>query len=225
MLKKIKEYAVKAQIPAKNKANLIYLENIDRKLKKEDKLRKKKFKELQEAEFKISKLLQESATRLKKKIYIAGKFDSTDIQKIWIHLQKIGIPLMPLHKAHVTILYSYSRPQKNIKIKDITFNVKLKAFRIFGKGTPDSPYALVIELDSQQLQNLHRYYKKEYNLKYAYPHYVPHLTVTYDIDRVLPGLKKLNEKQKKTIENIFSKLIPELPKKIKMQRQEISYID
>ena len=171
---------------------------------------------------KIENLLQEvSQSFFKKGIYVDVKLDPNDLQKIWKYMRQIGIPVMPPQKAHITVVYSYSKPNKEFKLKDINGYVQPKAIRIFGKGTKDSPYALVIEMESPELQRLNKYYLKEYHLKPTYPEYRPHLTLTYDIERVMPGLKKLSPKQKETIENIFSKIIPELPKRLKIQSQSV----
>jgi hypothetical protein len=96
---------------------------------------------------------------------------------------------------------------------------------IFGKGTPQSPYALVIEMDSPDLQRLHKELKQEYGLRPTFPIYKPHLSITYDIGKVMPGLKRLTSKQKETIENIFSKMIPELPREIKIQSMYVEDLD
>jgi len=172
---------------------------------------------------KIEKLLEEAG--FNKGIYIDAKPDPNSIEKIWRYLKQVGIPVMPINKTHTTIIYSRRAPQGDFQIIDKQLVAEPKAFRIFGKGTKDSPYALVIELESPGLQKLYREYMRGYHLVSDYPEYRPHITVTYDIERVMPGLKKLTPKQKNTIENIFSKMIPELPKQIRFVKQSVQELD
>jgi 2'-5' RNA ligase len=173
---------------------------------------------------KIEKLIEEAA-RFPNGLYVSATLDPTGIEKIWRYLKQIGIQTMPINKAHVTIIYSPRPPIGDFKIKDIHGYVKPKAVRIFGKGTRQEPYALVIELDSPELERLRREYMQKYRLTSTYREYVPHLTVTYDLGRVLPGINKLKDKQKKTIENVFSKIIPELPRQIKILNQTAEDLD
>jgi hypothetical protein len=173
---------------------------------------------------KITQLLEESKS-FKKGIYVEAIPDPTVLEKIWKYFKQIGIPVMPINKAHVTVIYSKRGPQKDFKIKDRNLVAKPKAIRIFGRGTKDSPYALVIELDSPDLQKLNKEYTKEYNLHSDFNDYRPHLTITYDIGRVMPGLKKLTPRQKQTIENIFSKIIPELPQRIGFIKQNVEELN
>jgi 2'-5' RNA ligase len=171
---------------------------------------------------KIQTLIEEVFSGKEKGIYIEAKPDGMTLQKIWGHLKATGLPVMPAQNAHVTIIYSTRAPSSPIKIKDSQITAKIKGFRIFSQGTPNNPYVLVLELDSPDLRKLHQYYMREYNLKYSYPEYIPHMTITYDLGRIFPGLKKMSSKQKKTIEQIFNKLIPELPQKIKFTKQVLS---
>ncbi len=170
---------------------------------------------------KIYKLIEE-ATDYPNGLYVSAELDPMVLDKIWRYFKQVGIPTMPINKAHVTIIYSPRSPdprQGSFKIKDINGVVKPKAIRIFGKGTKQQPYALVIELDSPDLTRLRNEYMRKYKLSSTYRDYSPHLSITYDIERVLPGLKRLNKKQKQTVENIFSKMVHDLPKQIKILKQ------
>lgn len=173
----------------------------------------------------IEQLLQESnadyLTKYRKGVYASVTLDPTALVKIQKYLKTVGIQMMPLNKIHITVIYSRSRPTSEPEAIDINGEAELKSFGIFGKGTTKEPYALVIEVDSQALDRAHISYKKKYNLKATYPEYKAHMTISYDINRVLPGLNKLNFKQKETIINIFNKMLPELPKRIRILKSTV----
>jgi len=185
---------------------------------------------IKEASTKIEKLLQENyfnskepdyLTKYQRGLYASVTLDPIAVEKIWSYLKKLKLPLMPMNKAHVTIIYSRSRPSKNPQEFDVTGVVEPIGFGIFGKGTKDEPYALVLRLKSQALDKAHFKFRKEYNLKPTYSKYQPHLTLSYDITKIFPGLKKLTPKQKETILNVFDKMLPELPKSLKIQKMTI----
>jgi hypothetical protein len=172
----------------------------------------------------IEQILEENEDYLSKYrsgVYVEVELESTGLEKIWKYMRQIGIQPMPINKAHVTVMYSKSRPTSEPKAIQINGSVRPKSFGIFGKGTKESPYAFVIEMDSPELQKLHMEYRRKYGLKPTYPEYKPHLSITYDIERIMPGLKKLNNKQKQTLINVFNKMLPELPKSIKILRVNI----
>ncbi len=180
---------------------------------------------------KVSALIEESQISSREKdfsrgVYVSVDLDPTQVRRIWDYMKKVGIQVMPIQKAHVTVMFSTTNPKNIPEIKN-NFNgtVRPKAIRIFGKGTRAQPYALVVEFDSPDLKRLHDYYKREYNLRPSYSEYKPHMTLSYDIERVMPGLRNLRPKQKETIENIFSKMIPELPKSIRIHSQHLEGLD
>jgi len=175
----------------------------------------------------IEQIIEEASDYLseyRNGVYSAVSLDPTALQKLQKYLKGVGIEMAPLNKIHVTVIYSRSRPQKQPQAFDINGYVTPKSFGIFGKGTSAEPYVLVLEVDSPELQQAHIRMKREYGIKYTYSEYKPHITLTYDINRVLPGLKKLRPKQKKTIINIFNKMIPELPQKIRILKHTVKGI-
>jgi 2'-5' RNA ligase len=154
-------------------------------------------------------------------VFASVDLDPTGLEKIWKYMKQIGIQPMPINKAHITVIFSRNRPTSEPKALPISGSVRLKSFGIFGKGTKKSPYAFVIEMDSPELQKLHMEYRRKYGLKPTYPEYKPHLSITYDIERIIPGLKKLNNKQKQTLINVFNKMLPELPKSVRILKSTV----
>lgn len=160
-------------------------------------------------------------SKYRKGVYAQVTLDPIALERIWRYLKKLNLPLMPMQRAHVTVIYSKNRPKANPRAWDINGAARIKGFGIFGKGTPDQPYVLALKLDSQALQHAHMKWRKDYGLKPTYSKYEPHLTLTYDITRIFPGLKKMSEKQKKVITNIFDKMLVDLPKEIKILKHSV----
>jgi 2'-5' RNA ligase len=184
-------------------------------------LRKKMLFKSKEILSKIEQLLENSQIQFNPGVYSSVTLDPHALEKIWKHLKQIGIRLIPINKAHITVIYTKSKPSKEIEKFDIGGYVEPQGFGIFGKGTPNQPYVLVLKVKAPTLKQAHDKMKREYNLKPTYPNYEPHITLTYDINVVFPGLKHVSEKQKKTITNIMDKLIPELPKRINILSHKI----
>lgn len=174
--------------------------------------------------FKIDQLLTENEdylSKYRKGVYSSVTLEPSAISRIWKHLRQIGFPMMPENRAHVTVIYSRSRPQSEPRAWDINGQVQPTGFGIFGKGTPQEPYALVLKVKSPDLIRARQKWIRDYRIQPIYKDGELHITLTYDINRIFPGLKKLNEKQKKTITGILDRLIPELPKNIRILKHTV----
>jgi len=154
-------------------------------------------------------------------VYAAAYLDPQGVNKIWKYLGKLGLPMQHQKNAHVTIMYSKTRPQSIPKMDFNQGDVTPIGFGIYGKGSSSDPYVLVLKLQSPSLVKSHQGLRKQ-GLVPTYRDYSPHLTLVLDINRLFPGLKKLTPKQKDNITNVFDKMIPELPRSIKIQKVEIS---
>ena len=173
--------------------------------------------------FSLSVSDNEKLDDYKSGVYSSVTLDPVALQKIWTYLNRVGLPMQHIQNAHVTVIYSRTRPIKVPKANDITGYVKPKKFGIFGKGTKQEPYVLVLELTSPALQKAHMDFRKQ-GLQPTHRDYQPHMTLVLDINRLLPGLQKLSEKKKLAITNIFDKMLPELPQKIKIQKHTVEPI-
>lgn len=154
-------------------------------------------------------------------IYSSVTLDGGGIQKLWDYLNKVGLPMQHINNVHCTVIYSRSRPTSEPIPFDINGYVRPKKFGIFGKGSRSEPYVLVLEVDSPELTRAHNKLIKDLGIKASYREYKPHITLVLDINRLFPGLKHMTEHKKKTITNIFDKMIPELPKQIRIQKHSI----
>jgi len=172
--------------------------------------------------FKINNLIdnEEFLNTFKTGVYSAVSLDPKALGTLWKYLKKVGIPMQRIENAHVTIIHSRTRPTQNPQIKEIFGEVIPKKFGIFGKGTKYEPYVLVLEVKSQALEKAHQEFIRQ-GLKPTYREYAPHITLVLDITRLFPGLKHMSAQQKKNITNIFDKMIPELPRSIKIQKLKI----
>ncbi len=174
------------------------------------------------ATIKIGQLIQEADDRFHDGLYVEAKFDPGAIEKIWKLLKKIGFKnMLPVSRAHATIIYSKRQPNKYFKQTSINGFAEPDHFEIFGGGR-GKPYLLVLVLKSKELHRKHNYYTKEYQLKSDYRTYTPHITIVYDIQRLLPGIKLNNPKAKSSIENMFNLLIKDMPKQIRILKEESS---
>lgn len=172
-----------------------------------------------------SEKLEESSTGLnyKRGVYASVELDDHNLNKIWTVLKKIGIPLIDKKRAHVTVMLSSTGLNYKPEADNINGIVEPIGFGIFGKGTSSQPYVLVLKLKSNELVRAHQKWKSKYKLRPAYNKYEPHLTLTYDLNRIFPkmGSTHLTEKQKKVITNIFDKLLPDLPRKLNIFKHTV----
>jgi hypothetical protein len=169
-----------------------------------------------------SKVLEESTQdQFNNGVYSSVTLEPNNLQKLWKYLRQIGFPMIPINKAHVTVMYSRSRPKGELENFDISGVVEPLAFDIFGKGTKDQPHVLVLKLKAPSLETAHKKLRNSYGLKPTYPTYEPHLTLVYNINGIFPGIGKMTTKRKKIIMNILNKMIPELPKRINIMKHSI----
>jgi len=174
---------------------------------------------------KESKELSENNQGFKKGIYVEAKLDPIATQKLLNFIKEAGLKnITPANNIHVTIIYSTRAPNGPFKLTPINGFVEPDHFEIFG-GKKGNPYVLVLVVRSNELLRKHKYYMKEYNLKFDYPEYKSHITIAYDLNRLLPGINLNNPKAKTNLENLFNLLIPDLPKQIKLQYESVEELD
>lgn len=127
-----------------------------------------------------------------KGVYVAVKFTQAAAEDISIFCQENNIPNpIPEKEIHSTLIYSTK--YDNIVINDVgedLGNAEPKKFHIF--ETQDNKRALVIILKSEYLTIRHKELMEKYNLTYDFDEYIPHITLSYDIEDF--DISKLNIK-------------------------------
>jgi len=160
-------------------------------------------------------------TEYRSGVYSSVTLDPTALQKIWKYLKQVGLPMQHIKNAHVTVIYSQTRPSSKPQAFEINGSVEPIGFGIFGKGSKKEPYVLVLRFKSQALEQAHQKIQKDLRIKPTYSQFKPHLTLVLDINRLFPGLNRLTEKQKENIMGIMDKMIPDLPKSIRILKHTV----
>jgi len=131
--------------------------------------------------------------------YIGVRYSKKDEEKILNLIKEMRVPNpIPEDDIHTTLIFSrryipdYSPPSK------VDMYAYPKEFHIF--KSQEGEEILVIKLDSPDLANRHKELMKKHNATYDYPEYIPHITLSYDIEGYM-SLFEIKEK--------FTKLLPE----------------
>ena len=130
--------------------------------------------------------------------YAGVKFNE-ESQDLIVNLAKeIGVP-NPITKGdiHLTLLYSRKFLPDYKAAGDIDIKVTPKDFHIFVGF--DKKEILVMKIDAPDLIKRHKELMKEHGATYDFPEYIPHITLSYDIDGFM-GLQEIKDK--------FTKILP-----------------
>ncbi len=127
-----------------------------------------------------------------KGIYVGVRYTMAVDEDISIFCQENNIPNpIPEKEIHSTLIYSTK--YDNIVINDVgedLGNAEPKKFHIF--ETQDNKRALVLLIKSEYLTSRHKELMKKYDLTYDFDEYIPHITLSYDIEDF--DISKLNVK-------------------------------
>jgi hypothetical protein len=111
--------------------------------------------------------------------YAAVKVSHTAAGNIIDTAKKLGIPnlLNPLD-IHCTLLYSRKQVPLSGNI-DVDYDALVSNFELFG----DNKEILVIKLLSNDIKKRHKFLMDTYDATYDYDEYIPHITLSYNIDK------------------------------------------
>jgi len=113
----------------------------------------------------------------KKGTYVGGRF-SKDVEKGLEEFCKDNdIPNINTD-YHTTIMFSRSKLEGYESAGKVQYDTPLHSFKIFEGDTK----VLVLQLDSPDLKARHEYLMKEYDGTYDFPDYIPHITLSYDLE-------------------------------------------
>lgn len=132
---------------------------------------------------KLQDLILEKETKTEGS-YIAVNFSKESQKRLHEFSKKLKIKnLVPEDKYHITIIYSTKPVPKTFKAKgelDPPILANPKHLTIF--PTQDKKRALVIELTCKKIVNRHRELMDKYDLKFGFPSFKPHITLSYDCE-------------------------------------------
>lgn len=111
--------------------------------------------------------------------YVGLKMDPDSKEALKAFQKSIPNPLSS-SEFHTTLIYSRKPFTFESRGKlDEPIVAKPKKFSIF--DTQTGARCLVIELESKEIEERHRYIMDKYKATYDYPEYKPHVTLSYDI--------------------------------------------
>ena len=126
--------------------------------------------------------LREKEAERNKGVYVGVRFTMAADEDISIFCEENAIPNpIPEKEIHSTLIYSTK--YDNIVINDVgedLGNAEPKKFHIF--ETQDNKRALVLLIKSEYLTSRHKELMKKYDLTYNFDEYIPHITLSYDIE-------------------------------------------
>jgi len=127
-------------------------------------------------------------------LYVAVKPDQESIEKIFEWCESSGISMMDSSELHCTLAHSETYDDVEIN-NDSTYKATPLKLDLFG----EDENTLVLVLDSDDLSDRHNFLHDNYNLKYDFETYIPHISITYnsnlsreDLDS-LPSVDSIGE--------------------------------
>jgi len=158
---------------------------------------------------KLKKLINEEKEA--KGTYAGVLLSQDDEDRIISIVKEMGIPNpIPRNDIHITLLYSRKvlpnyKPADSLDIWSYPTE-----FHIF--NGQDGKDILVLKLNSPDLVKRHKELMKEHGATYDFPEYIPHITLSYDLEDYMN-----NEKDRKQAINEKFKSL--LPKEIYLTRE------
>lgn len=122
---------------------------------------------------------KEMLEKLNKGTYAGVRFSEDSVNKIMKIVEGLPNPISK-EDVHTTLLYSRKYLPNYEPLGDIKEIAKVNGFKIF--ETQDNKRALVLTLDCPFLINRHNELMKEHKATYDFPEYIPHITLSYDIE-------------------------------------------
>lgn len=138
--------------------------------------------------------------------YIAVKFSKDTQNRLAKFAKSLTIDnRVPREKFHITVIFSSTPVPKTFEAQgdiDPPILAQPKHLSIFPTKTGSN--ALVLEMDCPELAKRHKELMSKYNLKYDYPEYKVHTTLSYDVgDWEIPTITNFNNVQDLEITNEY----------------------
>ena len=121
---------------------------------------------------------------IKKGTYISLSVEHKSIFYILYQLKDKGfINLVDIFQTHVTLINSLDE-NPDIQVRKFSSIANPIKFSIFTNKYNE--LNLILLLDSTELLAENSFYKEKYNLIEDHPSYLPHITLSYDLERSIP---------------------------------------
>ena len=112
--------------------------------------------------------------------YIAIKYDALSQNKLTSLAERFDVPnIIPKDKLHTTIIYSTVHSD-DVIVNTNPYNSFINKFDTF--DSPSGKRCLVVILDNDALKERYKELTKLHGFVSDYPEYVPHITLSYDIE-------------------------------------------
>ncbi len=116
-----------------------------------------------------------------KGVYLAVKYTQSDAEDLILYIKDNNIPsTLTRDEIHSTVIYSRKYADISTNEGEDLGDAEPLKFHIF--ETQEDKRALVLLLKSEYLENRHKDLMKEHNLTYDFKEYLPHITLSYDIE-------------------------------------------
>lgn len=122
--------------------------------------------------------------------YAGVRFDTNTQTRIDKYMKKNNIPnRVPTNKLHTTVLYSRKflpnyKPIGKLVPPLIGHPKKLVIWKTNPPAGGPSTNCLILIFDCKELVKRHKQLMKEHSATYDYDEYVPHITLSYDIEDI-----------------------------------------
>jgi len=147
---------------------------------------------------------QEEEIVYEKGVYISVQPTEITKNNIIKYMEKYlqGEDTQPIDELHCTISYSPQKHTGEVFSDEYTALATPKHFSLFN----DDNSTLVLELESQLLDERHNYFKTKYGLVDTYPEYKPHITIVPKIKNIdynsLPPIDFVIELNNETVQDL-----------------------
>jgi len=151
-----------------------------------------------------------------KGIYVAVPVNPQEFNSLRTTISStLGLNPIKATSSHITIIYSRT-PVDNFRPinqseKFVVYPTK-DPFKIFGKGTKDSPLALVLTVESPGLNKLNKDYARRYNLRQTFNDFQAHITILYNLESQL-GIE-ISKRGRQKMEKLLNSTSIKLPRRI-----------
>lgn len=114
--------------------------------------------------------------------YIKLTYNKCSVDNLYKYMISNNIPnMINMDDIHTTLLYTRKAIAGYIPSNKLN-GIKVNPLKLDLWKTCDGLNCLVLLIESKDISNLHNYIVKQYNGKHMHNQYIPHITLSYNID-------------------------------------------